>query len=61
MDKQRKKTLRISELLAQDEIRPLEGMLAEYRRQMEEMKKALNRTVTQKNKPGKNTPKKQAR
>jgi len=38
-----KKNLRISDMFAKDEFRPLEDMLDEFRREMEKMKESLQK------------------
>ena len=58
MAEKNKKNLKISEMLVNDELRPIECMLAEYRLEMENMKKALRGTTPAKNKTVKKQSKK---
>jgi len=53
-----KKNLRISDMFARDEFRPLEDMLSEYRREMEKMKETLQKAGPEKKKPKKQPPEK---
>ncbi len=48
MAKRKKKNPGISDLLVKNEARPIEYMLTEYRREMEEIKKALGAGVKKK-------------
>ena len=54
MSDKNKKGPRISDMIEQDELRPLEGKLAEFRREMERIKKALEKAGPEK-KPLKKT------
>jgi hypothetical protein len=53
-----KKGLKISEMIARDELRPLEGMLSEYQREMEKMRIALEKAGAATKKPSKKPAKK---
>jgi hypothetical protein len=46
-----KKAPRISEILIQDDIRPLEGLMEKYRREIDCVKKALDEADPKKAKP----------
>ena len=52
------KSLRISDIFAKDELGPIEGMLAEYRREMEKMKETLQKAGSEKKKTKKAASKK---
>jgi hypothetical protein len=58
MTEKNKKNNKISEILVKDELRPIERMLSEYRREMEEIKRALGDSPPAENKTPKKTLKK---
>ena len=61
MADKKEKNHKISEMFAQDEFRPIEDMLAEYRREMEKMKKTLQNSGSEKKKPKKSVSKKSSK
>ena len=60
MSDKHKKNMKISEMIAKDELRSLKNMLSEYRREMEAMRIALEKAGANKKSPAKKTVKKAA-
>lgn len=58
MTEKRKNGLKISEMIARDELSPLKGMLNEYAREMEKMRAALEKAGAKEKNPAKKPAKK---